>query len=441
MEFRFAEGASGGGGGASGITSAGANSTSVSSAAATEGGKEASETDASTNEASDSPRPPLRLLFVDDSDTACITARAVFESMRFVVDVKHGGMEALNYVCDDDLEPSNIVVLDLDMPHVNGRSLLRVIKENLRWRDVPVVAITATNPNSRVQSELLQIGAFAIAHKPISSEGSVGQTVVRAVEATAATAATAAREKEEKEEREGMPCLTVDEWLRTPEGVGHVANCERQERLRVQERLREAQMRRLQEQQQQQQQQQIQHQQQMQMLSRESQDYIELLNSRDPGDGDGSIPSEERVIEHRMLREQQRAQLRASSPEQRVSMQPQQGQGQAQAQPQPHVVGGERGHQSGGEQDRMLREQQRAQLRASSPEQRISMQPQQAQAQEQEQGQAAASPADVQANLLLDMQRRLLAQDNRIAAQSRVIRSLQQSNKVRVRIRVRVSPV
>jgi len=62
------------------------------------------------------------------------------------------------------------VVLDLQMPHVDGRSLLRVLKENRRWRHVPVIAITATNPSVQSQAELIRLGAYTVARKPINRE-------------------------------------------------------------------------------------------------------------------------------------------------------------------------------------------------------------------------------------------------------------------------------
>ena len=65
------------------------------------------------------------------------------------------------------VDPSHVVVLDLQMPHVDGRSLLRVLKENRRWRHVPVIAITSTNPSVQSKAELMRMGAYAVAKKPI----------------------------------------------------------------------------------------------------------------------------------------------------------------------------------------------------------------------------------------------------------------------------------
>ena len=45
-----------------------------------------------------------------------------------------------------------------------------MLKENRRWRHVPVIAITATNPSKQVQAELIRLGAHTIARKPINRE-------------------------------------------------------------------------------------------------------------------------------------------------------------------------------------------------------------------------------------------------------------------------------
>ena len=68
------------------------------------------------------------------------------------------------------------------MPHVNGKSLLRVIKDNKKWKDVPVIITTATDPTEKEQTALFHLGAFSIAVKPITQD-TLMQIIIRAVAA------------------------------------------------------------------------------------------------------------------------------------------------------------------------------------------------------------------------------------------------------------------
>ena len=133
----------------------------------------------------------LRLLFVDDSDAVCNAACAIFEPLGFVTEAIRGGIEGLEYVCNEDTVLPHVIVLDLDMPHVTGKSLLRVIKGNKKWQHVAVFILTGTEPTREYQLELLENGARQMMAKPISA-AKIVQVVMNGVECA---------NKEEAEER------------------------------------------------------------------------------------------------------------------------------------------------------------------------------------------------------------------------------------------------
>ena len=139
----------------------------------------------------------LRLLFVDDSDAVCNAACALFEPLGFVIEAIRGGIEGLEYICNEDTVLPHVVILDLDMPHVNGRSLLRVIKDNKKWQHVAVLILTGTTPTREYQMELLEIGAHSLMMKPISAEKIV-QVVMKGVEGADKEEAEEAEEAEER---------------------------------------------------------------------------------------------------------------------------------------------------------------------------------------------------------------------------------------------------
>ena len=60
-----------------------------------------------------------------------------------------------------------LVLLDLKMPRVDGREVLRLIRENVLLRTIPVVILTS----SKEESDLLQtykLGANAYVVKPVA---------------------------------------------------------------------------------------------------------------------------------------------------------------------------------------------------------------------------------------------------------------------------------
>jgi CheY-like chemotaxis protein len=65
-----------------------------------------------------------------------------------------------------------LVVLDLNMPILNGTETLRRIKSNDRYRDIPVV-IYSTSVNDREREECFRLGALEYLVKPSSFSDSV----------------------------------------------------------------------------------------------------------------------------------------------------------------------------------------------------------------------------------------------------------------------------
>jgi DNA-binding response OmpR family regulator len=67
-----------------------------------------------------------------------------------------GGDEALHYLEKRDIPA--LMILDFNMPGMSGHDLLRVMRANARWQDIPVLMYTAeASEHARIES--LRIGA------------------------------------------------------------------------------------------------------------------------------------------------------------------------------------------------------------------------------------------------------------------------------------------
>jgi CheY-like chemotaxis protein len=61
----------------------------------------------------------------------------------------------------------NMVILDLNMPRMNGTQTLRRLKDDERFRNIPVI-IYSTSLNSIEKDECLALGAHSYVIKPVS---------------------------------------------------------------------------------------------------------------------------------------------------------------------------------------------------------------------------------------------------------------------------------
>ncbi|MBS1564698.1 MAG: response regulator [Bacteroidetes bacterium] len=65
-----------------------------------------------------------------------------------------------------------LVVLDLNMPKMNGTQILKALKEDPRFRHIPVI-IYSTSINPLEKDRCLQLGAHSYIIKPVSFQESI----------------------------------------------------------------------------------------------------------------------------------------------------------------------------------------------------------------------------------------------------------------------------
>jgi two-component system chemotaxis response regulator CheY len=108
-----------------------------------------------------------RIVIADDSATARMVIRRCLEIIGLgeahMVEVANG-REALARLKE---EPADLLVTDLNMPIMDGETLLKWVKGSPKLTDVPVVVITSAG-NPAKAAVLTEIGAYAVLDKPIS---------------------------------------------------------------------------------------------------------------------------------------------------------------------------------------------------------------------------------------------------------------------------------
>jgi len=86
------------------------------------------------------------------------------------------GEEALEFLSRLDTGQNDypgLLLLDLNMPGVGGMETLRRIKENGKWRQIPIVIFTTSKAQEDIDNSY-RLGANSFVSKPFGLEGLVG---------------------------------------------------------------------------------------------------------------------------------------------------------------------------------------------------------------------------------------------------------------------------
>ncbi len=81
-----------------------------------------------------------KILIVDDEPDFCSIVQGNLEKEGFAVDVAYDGVEGLEKIKKD---PPDALVLDVMMPEKDGYAVCRELKADEKYRDIPVLMLTA----------------------------------------------------------------------------------------------------------------------------------------------------------------------------------------------------------------------------------------------------------------------------------------------------------
>ncbi|SFX43845.1 response regulator [Marinospirillum alkaliphilum] len=111
------------------------------------------------------------LLVEDDAADAHLT-RMAFEEGRLLVDLQHAldGVDAFDYLHQQGRHSQaprpDLILLDLNMPRMDGRSFLERIKQDEDFRQIPVVVLTTSEAESDILASY-NLGAAGFIVKPV----------------------------------------------------------------------------------------------------------------------------------------------------------------------------------------------------------------------------------------------------------------------------------
>ncbi len=112
------------------------------------------------------------ILIVEDSPDDFEATKRAFNKANLRNRIQHAesGEQALTYLRDEGCAKPGIILLDLNMPGLDGRKTLEIIKQSQQLKSIPVVILTTSNDERDVQA-CYDLGANTYIQKPVDFDG------------------------------------------------------------------------------------------------------------------------------------------------------------------------------------------------------------------------------------------------------------------------------
>jgi CheY-like chemotaxis protein len=119
---------------------------------------------------------PAVILLADDDEDDVVLIRDSFQRSKLSNDLRvvEDGVELMDYLrregtfADPERSPRpDIILLDLNMPRMDGREALKEIKNDQKLKDIPVIILTTSQTHADI-SRSYQDGANCFITKPVT---------------------------------------------------------------------------------------------------------------------------------------------------------------------------------------------------------------------------------------------------------------------------------
>lgn len=123
----------------------------------------------------------ITILMADDDEDDCFLVEKAFKASRLCNDLRFvgDGEELMDYLYrrgafagEGKAPRPGLILLDLNMPKMDGREALKEVKGNPAFRDIPVVVLTTSKDEEDVLRSY-DLGANSFITKPVTFEGLV----------------------------------------------------------------------------------------------------------------------------------------------------------------------------------------------------------------------------------------------------------------------------
>lgn len=109
----------------------------------------------------------MRILSIDDSNAIRHAVRKMLEVIGAEFFEGHDGQDGLEVL--EKIGPVDLILLDMEMPRLDGLGFLTAVKKDPRWRNIPVIVLSSIAQKERM-IRAIQEGAKQYLTKPFTSE-------------------------------------------------------------------------------------------------------------------------------------------------------------------------------------------------------------------------------------------------------------------------------
>jgi CheY-like chemotaxis protein len=124
----------------------------------------------------------VNILLIEDNEGDILLISKAFKNMKLANDlhVCENGEEALEYLeqAPQDEMP-DLILLDINMPVMDGKTFLKKIKNEIPFSHIPVIMLTSSE-NDREVVDFYRLGASSYLVKPVEFENFL--EIVKAIE-------------------------------------------------------------------------------------------------------------------------------------------------------------------------------------------------------------------------------------------------------------------
>lgn len=115
------------------------------------------------------------ILIVEDSDDDFYATQRAFNKANLHNPIEHAssGEAALKFLQSSGQNKPGLILLDLNMPGMDGRKTLEHIKKDESLKTIPVIILTTSN-DERDIDKCYEMGANTYIQKPVDFDGLIG---------------------------------------------------------------------------------------------------------------------------------------------------------------------------------------------------------------------------------------------------------------------------
>ena len=98
----------------------------------------------------------LQILLVEDNEGDIILTKEAFDECNFKtnIQVAKNGKEAITYLFESctNTQLPDLILLDINLPLLNGHEVLKRIKENEKTKHIPVIMLTTSSATTDINN-------------------------------------------------------------------------------------------------------------------------------------------------------------------------------------------------------------------------------------------------------------------------------------------------